>query len=125
MTGEERDELVKAIARRVVELLEPTLGARGRPRDQELVNAAKLAELLGVSRDYVYDHAEELGAIRLSGRDRARLRFHPDTAKAALAAASQRPQQSSDAPPREPRRPRRPDSRPPTPLLPVRGEPTR
>jgi hypothetical protein len=81
VTGEERDELVKAIARRVVELLEPTLGARGRPRGEELVNAAKLAELLGVSRDYVYDHAEELGAIRLSGRDRARLRFHPDTAQ--------------------------------------------
>jgi hypothetical protein len=109
----------------VVELLEPTLGARGRRRGEELVNAAKLVELLGVSRDYVYDHADELGAIRLSGRDRARLRFHPDTAKAALAAASQRPHQSSDSPPREPRRPRRPDSRSPMPLLPVRGEPTR
>ena len=84
MTGEERDELVKAIARRVVELLEPTLGARGRPPGEELVNSAKLAELLGVSRDYVYDHAEELGAIRLSGRDRARLRFTPTPPKQRL-----------------------------------------
>jgi hypothetical protein len=31
-----------------------------------LVDAAGLADLLGTSRDFVYAHADELGAIRLS-----------------------------------------------------------
>jgi hypothetical protein len=62
--------IVEAIARRVVELL----------RDAEevgpakLTDAATLASELGVERDWIYEHAEELGAIRLGG-PRGRLRF--------------------------------------------------
>lgn len=64
-------ELVEAIARRVIELLR----AEG-PQEQpaRLVDAATLARELGVERDWVYAHAEELGAIRLGGRH-GRLRF--------------------------------------------------
>jgi hypothetical protein len=40
-----------------------------------LVDAARVAEHLGVSRDYVYEHAAELGALRLGSGPRARLRF--------------------------------------------------
>jgi len=38
------------------------------------VDAATLARLLGVEREWVYEHAEELGAVRLGG-PRGRLRF--------------------------------------------------
>lgn len=40
-----------------------------------LVDAARVAAYLGVSRDYVYEHAGELGARRLGSGPRARLRF--------------------------------------------------
>lgn len=42
-----------------------------------LTTAAELATRLGVSRAYVYEHAERLGAIRLGCGPRARLRFDP------------------------------------------------
>lgn len=42
-----------------------------------LATAAELAAQLGVSRAYVYEHAERLGAIRLGRGPRARLRFDP------------------------------------------------
>lgn len=62
--------MVEAIARRVVELLE-MLPERTAVR---LIDAAAVADLLGVERDWVYAHANELGAVRLGG-PRGRLRF--------------------------------------------------
>jgi hypothetical protein len=44
----------------------------------KLGTAADLAELLGTSRDHVYDHAEFYGAIRLGGGPKAPLRFDLD-----------------------------------------------
>jgi hypothetical protein len=49
-----------------------------------LVDAGTLAAELGVSRGYVYEHADELGALRLGNGPRARLRFDPLAARAAL-----------------------------------------
>lgn len=40
----------------------------------QFVDAAATARMLSVERDWVYEHAEELGAIRLGG-SRGRLRF--------------------------------------------------
>jgi len=40
-----------------------------------LVDASVVAEHLGVTRGYVYQHADELGARRLGSGPRARLRF--------------------------------------------------
>jgi hypothetical protein len=51
----------------------------------ELVDAATLAELLGVSRDYVYDHKEHLGGVKLGDGPRARWRFDVERARAAMA----------------------------------------
>jgi hypothetical protein len=48
--------------------------ADGFPRAR-LVDAAVLAEHLGVTRDYVYEHKDELGVIKLGSGPRARLRF--------------------------------------------------
>lgn len=64
---------IEAIAQRVAERL-ATERQNGQP---PLVDAAAVARLLGVSRDTVYAHADELGAIRLGSGDRARLRFDP------------------------------------------------
>jgi hypothetical protein len=64
-------ESVEAVAQRVAELLGDT-GLHG-----ELIDAAEVARRFGVTRDYVYAHAGRLGAIPLSSRPRARLRFDP------------------------------------------------
>jgi hypothetical protein len=42
---------------------------------QGLVDAAAVADFLGVERSWVYEHADELGARRLGSGPRARLRF--------------------------------------------------
>lgn len=67
-------QTVEAIARRVVQLL------RGIRADAELVDAAELARRLGVDRSWVYTHAIELGAVKLGGGARPRLRFDPKVA---------------------------------------------
>jgi hypothetical protein len=48
------------------------------PIPRRLLTVRELADLLNVSADYVYRHADDLAAIRLPGRDgeRGRLRFH-------------------------------------------------
>lgn len=57
-----------AVAQRVLELVDERQG-------DGLVDAAKLARVLGVDRDWVYEHGERLGAIRLGDGPRPRLRF--------------------------------------------------
>ncbi|HWH92906.1 MAG TPA: hypothetical protein VNT03_03515 [Baekduia sp.] len=42
-----------------------------------LVDAAAVAAMLGVTRGWVYEHATELGAVRLGAGTRPRLRFDP------------------------------------------------
>jgi plasmid replication initiation protein len=61
---------LEAIAIRVAELIlertpEPSV---------RYIDAAELARVLGVERNWVYAHARQLGAVRL-GRGRGRLRF--------------------------------------------------
>jgi hypothetical protein len=64
-----------------------------------LVDAATLAVELGVSRDFVYEHAAELGALRLGSGPKARLRFDPIAARAALSCyGSERSQAPNPAP---------------------------
>lgn len=64
-------KLAEAIARRVVELLREE---EAEERPARLVDAATLARELGVEREWVYAHAEQLGAVRLGGPN-GRLRF--------------------------------------------------
>lgn len=68
-------QAIEAIARRVVELLEK----RGL-QSQELIDAAELARRLGIERSWVYSHAIELGAVKLGGGPKPRLRFDPEVA---------------------------------------------
>lgn len=61
---------VEAIAARVAALLQQPAS----PPPVRLVDAATLATILGVERDWVYAHARDLQAVRLGGK-RGRLRF--------------------------------------------------
>jgi hypothetical protein len=71
--------MVDAIAERVVELLSADDVSAG----PSLVSAAEVARELGVGRQWVYEHAEQLGARRLGDGPRARLRFDLETVRAA------------------------------------------
>jgi hypothetical protein len=71
--------LVEAIARRVVELL----GTSAPQAGTHYVDAATIAGELGVERDWVYDHASQLGAIRLGG-PQGRLRFDREVVRERL-----------------------------------------
>jgi hypothetical protein len=53
------------------------------PSTGELLDAASVAELLSVSRDYVYSHAAELGGEKLGDGPRPRWRFDPARVAAA------------------------------------------
>jgi hypothetical protein len=94
---------IEAVAARVVELLVERTDAGGR-----YVDAATLARLLGVDRDWVYARAPQLGAVRLGDGPKARLRFDIDRVRASLAATGPGERPQRDEPPRRRRgRPRR------------------
>jgi len=79
-------ELVGAIAREVAALL--------RQREQlELLDARQVAMVLGVTPEWVYAHADELGAIRLGDGGRPRLRFDLAVLRERLAPALPPPRQ--------------------------------
>lgn len=52
------------------------------------LDVAAVAEALGVSRDWVYEHSSELGAYRLGSGPKARLRFDPQKVDEWLATCS-------------------------------------
>jgi len=119
-------ELVEAIASRVVELLT----AQGPvERQRRLLTAAELAVDLGVARSYVYEHADDLGAVRLGEGSKPRLRFDPEQARAALSCSASKRSQDDPAsadrplPAAEPRLRRRLPNRVPKPgsVLAIRG----
>jgi hypothetical protein len=82
------ERLVELLAGRVAERLAPliTSGAPGLP--EGLVDAHEIARRMGRSRWWVYEHAGELGAVRLGHGPRARLGFSPARADAYLKAAA-------------------------------------
>lgn len=115
-------EAIEQIAHRVAELLrhpqpEHTAGSSASGR---LLDASQLARQLGTTRAWVYEHANELGAITLGDGPRPRLRFDPETAAQALK-ARRRPTPATPEPAPDTSRPGRPRRRPPStvPLLPV------
>lgn len=71
---------IEAIAQRVVELL------RLEPAVVEFLTAAQVADRFGLTKSFVYEHAAELGAVRIGQGKRPRLRFDPERVKAAMTA---------------------------------------
>jgi hypothetical protein len=69
--------VAEAVAQRVLELVDERQAS-------ELVDAAELARALGVDREWVYEHSNQLGAIRFGAGPRPRLRFELARAVAAF-----------------------------------------
>ena len=81
----EQAMLVEATAQATAERVVELLCARGPVvASRHLLSAAELAAELGVARSFVYEHADELGAVRLGEGAKPRLRFDPDRARAAV-----------------------------------------
>jgi hypothetical protein len=80
---------VEAIAEATARKLAEFIGEPGKTFG--LVGPRELAEGLGVSLDYVYAHATELGAMRLGSGPKARIRFDLDGARRLLEARAQQP----------------------------------
>lgn len=102
---DERD--IERIAAHVAEILRKDLLALREPAAR-LADASTVARTLGVERDWVYAHAQELGAIRLGG-PRGRLRFDLDRIQSQLA-SGEHPAQAH-AEPCKPVKPRGTSSR--------------
>jgi hypothetical protein len=69
-------ESIEALAVKLAELLgEPSSLSRD-PEDR-MLSAAEVARRWGISRRWIYDHAGDLGAMRMGGGPRPRLRFDP------------------------------------------------
>ena len=85
LSARDVEAIADATARKLVEFIEE------RGRTFGLVGPRELAEGLGVSLDYVYAHATELGAMRLGSGPKARIRFDIDSTRRVLEARAQRP----------------------------------
>lgn len=117
------DVLADAVADRILERLGALLEARDevekvpvqeRPADQERwLTATEVAARFSVDRGWIYEHADELGAIRLGDGERPRLRFSVERVADALVP---RPSPVTAPRRREPKRSTTAD------LLPIRGE---
>lgn len=105
------DASVEAVARRVADLL------RGEGIAGKLIDTVEVARRFNVSRDFVYDHADDLGAIRLGSGPKARLRFDPVVVAEQLATSAS---PDAEVPHRANPKPRRRKSATVA-LLPVRG----
>jgi hypothetical protein len=67
------DRLADLLAERLAVRLNGLAPSRSEP----LVDAAEIARLHGKTRSWVYEHAGELGAVRLGSGPRPRLAFSP------------------------------------------------
>jgi hypothetical protein len=87
------------------------------------VDASVVADHLGVTRGFVYEHAAELGGRRLGGGSRPRLRFRLEDVEAALPCLGGRRSGEQATPTAKPKQRRRGTTRLGTgvALLPIRG----
>jgi hypothetical protein len=70
---------LQAIAREVANLLREPTG---------LMTVREAAMMLGVSPEWIYEHADDLGVIRLGDGERPRLRFDPAVVRQRIAPAT-------------------------------------
>lgn len=80
-------QAVEQVATRVAQILNRRQQDQERQRMSEptgMLTVSQLAQHLHLNRAWVYEHADQLGAIRLGDGPKARLRFDLHTAKTAL-----------------------------------------
>ncbi len=75
------EQLADLVARRVIEQLATSSSER-------LVDAGEIARRYGITRSWAYEHADELGALRLGHGSRPRLRFSLEAVERYLATVS-------------------------------------
>ena len=92
------EQLADLVAARVLARLETNTG------DDSLLSAAEIARRYGVTRSWCYEHADELGAIRIGNGSRPRLRFNPQTVERRLEQRSSGPQPALITKPRRHKR---------------------
>jgi hypothetical protein len=115
-------DAVEQLAARIAELLADQLTPQpSTPQGPgRLLSAAEVSEWWGVSRGWVYQHASELGGVRIGDGERPRLRFDPD----AVAERLERPPTARPAAMQTPRQaPRSPRIRRNSRRLAFRGDP--
>ena len=99
------DDALDRLADRIADRLAVRLGGLtpGHAQGEPLVDAAEIARLHGKTRSWVYEHASELGAVRLGSGPRPRLGFSP----ARVAQQLEKVDKPTTTPLPEPRPPRR------------------
>jgi hypothetical protein len=93
LTRAEVEAIAESVVERISELIRPRLWLG-------LVDAAEVAQRLGVHESWVYAHAEELGAIRLGDGQKARLRFDLERVARAIGATEPGPRSMGPGRPR-------------------------
>jgi hypothetical protein len=92
------DDLAERIAGRVAAIL---TGDRSLDATQnEWLTAGQLAARLGVTAQWVYDHQNELGAVKLGNGRKPRLRFPADTTPGTERGPRRRPRPEGNREPR-------------------------
>jgi hypothetical protein len=97
------DAALDRLADLLADRLAARLGGLVPERVEPLVDAVEIARLFGRTRSWVYEHAGELGAVRLGSGPRPRLGFSP----ARVAEQLRRVNEPSTTPLPEPAQPRR------------------
>lgn len=78
------DRLASRLAPKIADLVgsaAPSRQAQPQTNGPALWTTRRVAEHYGVAVGFIYQHAEELGCIRLGGSSRPRLRFDPDVVR--------------------------------------------
>jgi hypothetical protein len=84
------ESLAEPLAHRVVEILRTEAPSPTGDPPRRWLTAKEVAQRLGVTRRWVYEHASELGARRIGSGPRPRLRFWPEAVTAAVARPNER-----------------------------------
>ena len=85
LVDELADRLASRLAPKIADLVgtpTPSREAQPKPNGPALWTTRRVAEHYGVALGFIYQHADELGCIRLGGSSRPRLRFDPDVVRA-------------------------------------------
>ena len=103
------DQIADRVALRLSPQLTRLAASTEAASARELWSARRVAAHYGVSVSFVYQHADELGCVRLGGGSCARLRFDPVALQARWAQIGgalppERPQRRRSRPRREPAR---------------------
>src|ERR1700731_2784567 len=94
------EALAEMTAERLATKLLATAGSPAPPSERTMLDPKALAKRLGVSAGYVYEHAVELGGVKIGTGPKARWRFDPGRASEAIRASTPGPSPSPPSPPR-------------------------